>query len=165
MPSSRKTHRDLIAPAVGLRIPSILAETGYNPRRLEIEITETALIENITLAHAAIDQLRAAGIRIALDDFGTGYSTLSQLLSFRLEDQDRLQLCVALQRKQRWPGNRPRHPWSRDRIWLDDYGRRHRRRRATGIFESQWMYRRAGISLQQSGLCGRYSNPSKPHAS
>src|SRR5450631_2357409 len=72
-------------PTVGLRILSILAETGFSPRRLEIEITETALVENIAVAQAVIDELRASGIRIALDDFGTGYSTLSQLLSFRLD--------------------------------------------------------------------------------
>jgi diguanylate cyclase (GGDEF)-like protein len=72
-------------PALGLRILSILAETGFSPHRLEIEITETALMENIAVAQAVIDELRAAGIRIALDDFGTGYSTLSQLLSFRLD--------------------------------------------------------------------------------
>jgi diguanylate cyclase (GGDEF)-like protein len=72
-------------PTVGLRILSILAETGFSPRRLEIEITESALVENIAVAQAIVDELRAAGIRIALDDFGTGYSTLSQLLSFRLD--------------------------------------------------------------------------------
>jgi diguanylate cyclase (GGDEF)-like protein len=71
--------------AVGLHILSILAETGFSPRRLEIEITETALVENIAVAQGIIGELRAAGIRIALDDFGTGYSTLSQLLSFRLD--------------------------------------------------------------------------------
>jgi EAL domain-containing protein (putative c-di-GMP-specific phosphodiesterase class I) len=63
-------------PAVGLHILSILAETGFSPRGLEIEIMETALVENIAVAQAVIDELRAAGIRIALDDFGTGYSTL-----------------------------------------------------------------------------------------
>ena len=72
-------------PTVGLCILSILAETGFSPRRLEIEITESALVESITVAQAIVDELRAAGIRIALDDFGTGYSTLSQLLSFRLD--------------------------------------------------------------------------------
>ena len=72
-------------PTVGLRILSILAETGFSPRRLEIEITESALVENIAIAQAVIDELRTAGIRIALDDFGTGYATLSQLLSFRLD--------------------------------------------------------------------------------
>lgn len=72
-------------PTVGLRILAILAETGLNPRRLELEITETALVDNMTVAQNVINQLREAGVRIALDDFGTGYATLSQLLSFRLD--------------------------------------------------------------------------------
>jgi diguanylate cyclase (GGDEF)-like protein len=72
-------------PAVGLRILAILAETGLNPRRLELEITETALVDNMTVAQNVINHLREAGVRIALDDFGTGYATLSQLLSFRLD--------------------------------------------------------------------------------
>lgn len=72
-------------PGVGLRILSILSQTGFNPRQLEIEITETALVENIGIAQEVIDSLRSAGVRIALDDFGTGYATLSQLLSFHLD--------------------------------------------------------------------------------
>jgi diguanylate cyclase (GGDEF)-like protein len=72
-------------PALGLRILAILAETGLNPRRLELEITETALVDNMTVAQNVINHLREAGVRIALDDFGTGYATLSQLLSFRLD--------------------------------------------------------------------------------
>jgi diguanylate cyclase (GGDEF)-like protein len=72
-------------PTVGLRILAILAETGLNPRRLELEITETALVDNMTVAQNVINHLREAGVRIALDDFGTGYATLSQLLSFRLD--------------------------------------------------------------------------------
>jgi diguanylate cyclase (GGDEF)-like protein len=77
--------RQLRDPAVGLRIVAILAETGLNPRRLELEITETALVDNMTVAQNVINHLREAGVRIALDDFGTGYATLSQLLSFRLD--------------------------------------------------------------------------------
>jgi diguanylate cyclase (GGDEF)-like protein len=72
-------------PTVGLRILSILAETGFNPRRLELEITETALVDNIKVAQAVTGELRQAGVRIALDDFGTGYATLSQLLSLKLD--------------------------------------------------------------------------------
>lgn len=72
-------------PTLGLRILSILGQTGFNPCRLEIEITESALVNNIGVAKAVIDELRQAGVRIALDDFGTGYATLSQLLSFRLD--------------------------------------------------------------------------------
>jgi diguanylate cyclase (GGDEF)-like protein len=70
---------------LGLQILSVLAKTGFSPRRLEIEITESALVENIGVAKTVIDELRQAGVRIALDDFGTGYATLSQLLSFRLD--------------------------------------------------------------------------------
>ena len=70
---------------LGLRLLSILGQTGFSPRRLEIEITEGALVENIGAAQTVIDQLRGAGVRIALDDFGTGYATLSQLLSLHLD--------------------------------------------------------------------------------
>jgi diguanylate cyclase (GGDEF)-like protein len=72
-------------PAFGLRVLSILGQTGLNPGQLEIEITETALVENIAVAQHVIDQLRQAGVRIALDDFGTGYATMSQLLSLHLD--------------------------------------------------------------------------------
>jgi diguanylate cyclase (GGDEF)-like protein len=75
----------LLDPTLGLRILSVLGQTGFSPRRLEIEITESALVENIAAAKTVIDELRQAGVRIALDDFGTGYATLSQLLSFRLD--------------------------------------------------------------------------------
>jgi diguanylate cyclase (GGDEF)-like protein len=71
--------------ALGLRILAILGETGLDPRRLEIEVTETAIVENIEVARQTIDQLRQAGVRIALDDFGTGYATLSQLLALHLD--------------------------------------------------------------------------------
>lgn len=72
-------------PTLGLRLLTILGQTGFSPRRLEIEITESALVENIGVAQRVIDDLRQAGVRIALDDFGTGYATLSQLLSFHLD--------------------------------------------------------------------------------
>jgi diguanylate cyclase (GGDEF)-like protein len=72
-------------PTLGLRLLSILGQTGFSPRRLEIEITESALVENVGVARTVIDELRQAGVRIALDDFGTGYATLSQLLSFHLD--------------------------------------------------------------------------------
>jgi diguanylate cyclase (GGDEF)-like protein len=72
-------------PTLGLRLLSILGQAGFNPRRLEIEITESALVENVSVAQIVIEELRQAGVRIALDDFGTGYATLSQLLSFHLD--------------------------------------------------------------------------------
>ena len=67
---------------LSLTVASALAETGLDPRRLELEITEAVLIADDDAALAAFDQLRALGVRIALDDFGTGYSSLSYLQRF-----------------------------------------------------------------------------------
>ncbi len=64
---------------LGLKIFKILGETGLSPHRLEIEITESALVRDTDLAAAMIQELRGSGIRVALDDFGTGYSSLAQL--------------------------------------------------------------------------------------
>jgi diguanylate cyclase (GGDEF)-like protein len=69
----------------GLRVLGILGETGLPPARLELEITESAIVGDPVLAQQAIDDLRGAGVRIALDDFGTGYATMSQLLSLRFD--------------------------------------------------------------------------------
>lgn len=66
-------------PWLAQKIIKILTETGFPAERLEIEITENALFENIGLAKAIITSLKNQGIKIALDDFGTGYSSLSHL--------------------------------------------------------------------------------------
>jgi diguanylate cyclase (GGDEF)-like protein len=58
---------------------SLINETGIDPTRLVLEITESALIRDLDGALRRLGQLSAAGIRIALDDFGTGYSSLSHL--------------------------------------------------------------------------------------
>ncbi len=60
----------------------ILLETGLPPRRIEIEITETALIRDFSRALATLRRIKALGVRIAMDDFGTGYSSLSNLRAF-----------------------------------------------------------------------------------
>ncbi len=60
-------------------IRSALDESGFPASKLEIEVTETALVNNIECALDHIQRLRALGIKFAIDDFGTGYSSLSQL--------------------------------------------------------------------------------------
>ena len=60
----------------------ILLNTGLSPRRLEIEITETALIRDFNRALTTLRMIKALGVRIAMDDFGTGYSSLSNLRAF-----------------------------------------------------------------------------------
>jgi diguanylate cyclase (GGDEF)-like protein len=59
-----------------------LAETGFDPKRLELELTETTLLGNVESAEAAMLRLKALGVRFALDDFGTGYSSLLYLRRF-----------------------------------------------------------------------------------
>jgi EAL domain-containing protein (putative c-di-GMP-specific phosphodiesterase class I) len=61
---------------------SALAASGLAPHRLELEITETILLQNTEATIAMLHQLRNLGVRIAMDDFGTGYSSLSYLRSF-----------------------------------------------------------------------------------
>lgn len=66
-------------PQLAARITKVLTETGFPAGRLEIEITESSLLEDHEDALATIESLKNQGIRISLDDFGTGYATLTQL--------------------------------------------------------------------------------------
>ena len=63
-------------------VAGVLVETGIAPGRLELEITETALIRDIDRALATLRKLKVLGVKIAMDDFGTGYSSLSNLRAF-----------------------------------------------------------------------------------
>jgi diguanylate cyclase (GGDEF)-like protein len=66
-------------PWLAQKMVKLLVETGFPATRLEIEITETSLFENLALAQSIIGSLKNQGIRLALDDFGTGYSSLAHL--------------------------------------------------------------------------------------
>jgi diguanylate cyclase (GGDEF)-like protein len=66
-------------PVLVLRILKTLGKAGLDPHRLEIELTEHALVRDYAIASTALNALRAAGIRIALDDFGSGNSSLNHL--------------------------------------------------------------------------------------
>jgi len=72
-------------PWLAQKITKLLVETGFPPERLEIEITESSLFENLGLAHSIVSSLRNQGIRLALDDFGTGYSSLAHLRALPFE--------------------------------------------------------------------------------
>jgi diguanylate cyclase (GGDEF)-like protein len=63
-------------------IMSALGESGLDPRRLELEITESVMLDGRGTALAMLQALRGIGVRVALDDFGTGYSSLGYLRSF-----------------------------------------------------------------------------------
>jgi diguanylate cyclase (GGDEF)-like protein len=66
-------------------VADILAETGLDPKRLEIEITESVMLDHGDAAQEAIRALRATGVRIALDDFGTGFASLTYLRRFAID--------------------------------------------------------------------------------
>ncbi|MEJ4045847.1 EAL domain-containing protein [Erwinia sp. SLM-02] len=63
-------------------VEAALKESGLAPNRLEVEITESVLLDNTSVNIDILQKLKALGVRIALDDFGTGYSSLSYLRSF-----------------------------------------------------------------------------------
>jgi EAL domain-containing protein (putative c-di-GMP-specific phosphodiesterase class I) len=62
-----------------------LNQTGLDPGRLELELTESVLMKRVDYTASILQTLRTRGVRIALDDFGTGYSSLSYLRKFPLD--------------------------------------------------------------------------------
>lgn len=66
-------------------IAAILGETGMPPRLLELEITETMLMQDLPRTMATLKELKAMSIRLAIDDFGTGYSSLATLKQFPVD--------------------------------------------------------------------------------
>ena len=63
----------------------ILDETGLDPRLLELELTESVLMESPASTAEMLRELKAMGVRLAVDDFGTGYSSLSYLMQFPID--------------------------------------------------------------------------------
>jgi EAL domain-containing protein (putative c-di-GMP-specific phosphodiesterase class I)/GGDEF domain-containing protein len=63
----------------GSSVQDALRRHGLGPERLELEVTESAIMQDAALARRQLDELAAAGVRLAIDDFGTGYSSLAYL--------------------------------------------------------------------------------------
>ena len=85
------------------RLLKMLVAANFPPRRLEIEITESCLHENIGLVRSMIMSLRNQGVQISLDDFGTGYSSLEQLRNLPF---DRIKIDRSFVSELREPGRR-----------------------------------------------------------
>ena len=71
--------RQLADPAFAELVGDILLESGLSPQRLELELTESMLVQDAISAEALLLRLKALGVRLAIDDFGTGYSSLAYL--------------------------------------------------------------------------------------
>ena len=74
--------RQLLHPSLLERVSDALSESGIDPRRLQLEVTESVLIDSAETAAALLRELRDVQVGLSLDDFGTGYSSLSSLRQF-----------------------------------------------------------------------------------
>nr|WP_315249180.1 EAL domain-containing protein [uncultured Duganella sp.] len=77
--------RQLLQKDFAASVEAVLADTGLPPQLLELEITESTLMENAQDTLAALHRLRGLGVRLSIDDFGTGYSSLSYLKRFPVD--------------------------------------------------------------------------------
>ncbi|HEY7771021.1 putative bifunctional diguanylate cyclase/phosphodiesterase [Longimicrobium sp.] len=73
------SSRQFLHPQLVQEIHAVLAETGFPPDRLRLEITESVIMDDPATVTRVLQRLRESGIRVALDDFGTGYSSLAYL--------------------------------------------------------------------------------------
>jgi EAL domain-containing protein (putative c-di-GMP-specific phosphodiesterase class I) len=79
--SSRQFRQESLAHT----IRTVLEDTGFDPEKLELELTESLLMDDIPRSKAILAEVKSLGVSIALDDFGTGYSSLSYLKGFHLD--------------------------------------------------------------------------------
>jgi len=79
--SSRQFRQERLV----VMVKSVLESTGFDPRKLELEITESLLMDDVAHSKNILAELKALGVSIALDDFGTGYSSLNYLKGFQLD--------------------------------------------------------------------------------
>jgi len=77
--------RQFLRHNIGERLLRYAADADVHPSRIQIELTETAIIDDVERASRNLDVLRTAGVRVALDDFGTGYSSLVYLKQFSID--------------------------------------------------------------------------------
>jgi len=77
--------RQFVQPGLVEEVAAILAETGLDPALLELEITESVVMDQSETGIRTLNRLRAMGVRLVLDDFGTGYSSLAYLKHLPLD--------------------------------------------------------------------------------
>jgi EAL domain-containing protein (putative c-di-GMP-specific phosphodiesterase class I) len=77
--------RQFLEPGFVSQVANALRDTGFPVSRLELEITESVVMQGTQQSHRVMEQLKEMGVRIVLDDFGTGYSSLSYLVRFPID--------------------------------------------------------------------------------
>lgn len=77
--------RQLAMPDLAATVAQVLHDTGAEARGLDLEITETVLLDDVEAAAQTLDALKAIGVNLAVDDFGTGYSSLTYLCRFPID--------------------------------------------------------------------------------
>jgi diguanylate cyclase (GGDEF)-like protein/PAS domain S-box-containing protein len=77
--------RQLSHPSLVAEVAAVLEETGIDPYRLELEITESVLMDDVAASEDTLVALRSLGVRLGIDDFGTGYSSMSYLRRFPVD--------------------------------------------------------------------------------
>ncbi|MDT7833824.1 putative bifunctional diguanylate cyclase/phosphodiesterase [Aquabacterium sp. OR-4] len=76
---------DVVSRSLLARVQQVLDDTGLDPRRLTLELTEDAVMAHLDAAQANLQALRALGVQLSVDDFGTGYSSLSRLAQLPID--------------------------------------------------------------------------------
>ena len=79
------TAADIVRPGFAAQFLDLVADSGFDPARLTVEVTEGGLIEDLGAAARLLAELRQGGLRVAIDDFGTGYSSLAYLKALPLD--------------------------------------------------------------------------------
>jgi EAL domain-containing protein (putative c-di-GMP-specific phosphodiesterase class I) len=79
----------ILNPGFGEVVARIVADTGMEPSRLHLEVTESLALGDTAYVHGVLRDLKALGVRLSLDDFGTGYSSLTYLKRFPFDSIDR----------------------------------------------------------------------------
>jgi predicted signal transduction protein with EAL and GGDEF domain len=132
-------------------VHEILFETGLAPARLELEVTETALVRDLNRALATLRRIKILGVRIAMDDFGTGHSSLSNLRAFPF---DKIKIDASFIKS---VNGRDRSFGARSRPGASSPGARRRGGdgRRAGVPSKRALRRGAGLSARKAGrYCG-----------
>jgi len=79
------TAADIARPGFADQFLALVGESGFDPSRITVEVTESGLIEDLSAAADLLAALRSGGLRVAIDDFGTGYSSLAYLKALPLD--------------------------------------------------------------------------------